>query len=82
MFAPIAREVKNEILEKIKKGEKVLTLSQQYGVSEKTIYTWLRKKALGTVSLLEYNRLKNENHQLKQIIGVLTLEIEKTKKKK
>ncbi len=73
MFAPIAREVKNEILEKIKKGEKVLALSHQYGVSEKTIYTWLRKKALGTVSLLEYNRLKNENHQLKQIIGVLTL---------
>ena len=82
MFAPIAREVKNEILEKIKKGEKVLAISQQYGVSEKTIYTWLRKKALGTVSLLEYNRLKSENQQLKQIIGVLTLEIEKTKKKK
>ena len=82
MFAPIAKEVKNEILEKIKKGEKVLTLAQQYGVSEKTIYTWLRKKALGTVSLLEYNKLKSENQQLKQIIGVLTLEIEKTKKKK
>ena len=75
MFAPIAKEVKNEILEKIKKGEKVLALSQQYGVSEKTIYTWLRKKALGSVSLLKYNQLKNENEQLKQIIGVLSLEL-------
>ena len=53
MFASIAKEVKNEILEKIKKREKVLVLSQRYGVSEKTIYTWLRKKTLGTVSLLE-----------------------------
>lgn len=82
MFTPIAKEVKDEILEKIKKGEKVITVSQQYGISEKTIYTWLRKKAMGTVSLLQYNRLKNENHQLKQIIGVLTLELERTKKKK
>lgn len=82
MFAPIAKEVKDEILEKIKRGEKVLALSQQYGISEKTIYTWLRKKALGTVSLLKYNQLKNENEQLKQIIGVLSLELSKTKKKK
>ncbi len=81
MFAPIAKEVKNEILEKIEKGEKVLALSQQYGVSEKTIYTWLRKKALGSVSLLKYNQLKNENEQLKQIIGVLSLELAKTKKR-
>jgi hypothetical protein len=81
MFAPIAKEVKDEILEKIKKGEKVVTLSQQYGVSEKTIYTWLRVKALGTVSLLKYNQLRNENEQLKQIIGVLSLELSKTKKR-
>jgi transposase len=82
MFNPIAVEVKQEILEKIKKGEKVADLAKQYGVSEVTIYSWLKKKAIGTVSLLEYNRLKNENAQLKQIIGVLTLEVEKTKKKK
>ncbi len=82
MFQPIAIEVKNEILEKIKSGEKVVVVAQKYGVSEKTIYGWLRKKAMGTVSLLEYNRLRSENQQLKQIIGVLTLEIEKTKKKK
>lgn len=82
MFKPINPEVKNEILEKIKKGEKVVALAESYGISEHTIYTWLRRKAIGTVSLLEYNRLKNENYQLKQIIGVLTLEIEKTKKKK
>lgn len=82
MFAPIAKEVKQEILEKVKKGEKIIALSQKYGVSEKTIYAWLRKKAMGTVSQLKYNKLKNENEQLNQIIGVLSLELEKTKKKK
>lgn len=82
MFNPVAVEVKNEILEKVKKGEKVVDVAKQYGVSDKTIYTWLRRKAIGTISLLEYNKLKNENNQLKQIIGVLTYELEKSKKKK
>jgi len=30
---------------------------------------------------LEHTKLRKENEQLKQIIGVLTLELEKTKKK-
>ena len=82
MFKPINSEVKSEILEKVKSGEKVVTVATKYGISEKTIYTWLSRKAMGSISLLEYNRLKNENSQLKQIIGVLTFEIEKSKKKK
>ena len=81
MYSPIAKEVKDEILSKIKTGAKVADISKQYGVSEQTIYTWLKRKALGTVSLLEHNKLRHENEQLKQIIGVLTLELEKTKKK-
>ena len=77
----IASEVKAEILAKVKSGEPVTALSQQYGVSYQSIYSWLKGKALGTVSLLEYNRLKNENRQLKEIVGVLSLELEITKKK-
>ena len=82
MFKPVNPEVKAEILAKVKSGEKVAAVAQQYGVSDKSIYTWLSRKAMGTISLLEYNRLRNENSQLKQIIGVLTFELEKTKKKK
>ena len=81
MFKPINAEVKAEILEKVKAGEPVISLAKVYGVSDKTIYNWLRAKAIGTVSLLEHNRLRSENSQLKQIIGVLTFEIEKFKKK-
>jgi transposase len=80
-MAGIAADVKAEVVAKVKSGEKVVELSKQYGVSDKTIYNWLRTKVEGTVSLIEHAKLKKENEQLKQIIGVLTLELEKTKKK-
>lgn len=78
----IAREVKQEIQERIKKGEKVAELSKQYGISEKTIYYWLRTSIKQEVSALEYNKLRRENEDLKAIIGALTFENEKLKKKK
>lgn len=82
MKAAIAAEVKEEILSRVKTGEVVSSLAKQYGISDKTIYNWLRKKAVGTtVSLLEFNHLKKENQMLKEIVGVLTMELEKVKKK-
>jgi len=78
----IAKEVKEEILEKVKKGEKVVSLSEQYGVSDRTIYAWLKGKTLSNVALLQHNKIKRENQLLKEIIGALTIEIEKLKKKK
>jgi len=78
----INKEVKDEILAKVKAGEKVTLLSQQYGVSDKTIYGWLRGKTINTVSFLEYAKLRKENQVLKEIVGVLTVELEKSKKKR
>ena len=80
-MAGIALEVKAEIIAKVKAGEKVAELSKQYGISEQSIYSWLKQKVEGTVSVLEHTKVKKENEQLKQIIGFLTLELEKTKKK-
>ena len=80
-MAGIPQDVKAEIILKVKSGEKVSELSKQYGVSDVTIYSWLKQKVEGSVSLLEHTKLKKENDQLKQIIGVLTLELEKSKKK-
>lgn len=77
----IAKEVKEEILSKVKAGEAVSELAQKYGVSTKTIYGWLRGGVTKQVSWMEHVRLKKENQQLKEIIGVLTFELEKTKKK-
>jgi len=77
----IAKEVKEEILSKVKAGEGVVALAQVYGVSDKTIYGWLRWNTTKGVSWLDYAKIKKENQVLKEIIGVLTLEIQKSKKK-
>ncbi len=77
----VAKEVKKEILGKVKTGEPDSSLSEKYGVSRKTIYNWLRGGVAKQVSWMEHVRLKKENQQLKEIIGVLTFELEKTKKK-
>lgn len=81
-MAGIAREVKAEILAKVKSGQKVVELSKQYGVSDKTIYNWLRGQVTEQVNYREYKRVLKENEDLKNILGVVTLELEKSKKKK
>lgn len=81
MFKGIAKEVKDEVLEKIKSGIPVGEISEQYGISSKTIYTWLKKGVTEPVSIRELQKLRKENAALREIIGVLTIEKEKIKKK-
>jgi len=81
MFSKIPKEKKNEILNKIKAGEKVPALSTQYGISDRTIYYWLRTDTgEEVVSVLKYNKLKRENEELKRIVGELTLNLSQEKK--
>ena len=77
----ITAELKDEILGKVKLGESVSSLSRHYDVSDKTIYRWLKEGVHTDVSLYEYTRIRRENQQLKEIVGVLTFEFEKLKKK-
>lgn len=81
MKSKIAPEVKSEVLSKVKNGEAVATLASSYGISVKTIYGWLRWETTNKISWMEYSKLKKENQALKEIIGVLTLELQKSKKK-
>ena len=46
----ISTEIRREILEKVKAGHPVPELSSSYGVSNRTIYKWLQKKATGSIS--------------------------------
>ena len=82
MFRPIAREIKDEILLKIKGGGKAQDLASQYGVSPKTIYTWLSRTVVPEISVVEHNRVKRENEELKRIIGMMALDLSIAKKKK
>jgi len=78
----ISTELKEEIIKKIKhEGLSVMDAAKQYGISDKTIYNWLGTKARGTVSILEHNKVKKENEQLKQIIGDLTIKMSMDAKK-
>jgi transposase len=77
----VAKEVKEEILSKVKSGESANSVADKYGISPKTIYGWLRWTTTNKVSWMEHIKLKKENQPLKEIIGVLSLEVAKSKKK-
>lgn len=83
MSKRIPQEIKDEVLSKIQSGSSVIDLASQYGISTKTIYTWLSVSAGSPdVSLLKFNKLKRENEELKRIIGLLTLDLSREKKGK
>lgn len=81
MKTVIAKEVKEEILSKVKSGEPAASVAEKFGISVRTIYGWLRWTTTNKVSWMEHIKLKKENQVLKEIIGVLTLELQKVKKK-
>jgi hypothetical protein len=51
-------------------------LVAQYGISDKSIYSWLRQDTgEALVSALEYNWLKRENEELKRLTGEMTFQL-------
>lgn len=81
-FKPIDPQIKAEILTKIRdEGMRVMEAAEQYGVSSKTIYTWLRSNVLNsnTSLILQLNRLKKENEQLYNLLGRATAELKRPK---
>lgn len=81
-FKFIPKEIKEQILKRIKEeGVTVAQAANEHGISTKTIYNWLRSKTVSDGSILEISRLKRENKELLEIIGELTHEVRKSKKK-
>lgn len=76
-------EIKAKILTLIKEGSvRVRDAAQTYSVSVKTIYTWLSQTmAPGQRNSTEVIRLRRENKALLELIGKLTAELQKSKKK-
>lgn len=67
--------VKQELLTAIKNGLKVSEASVKYGITDNTIYSWLKQQTDNTgTSALELARLRKENQELKELVGLLTLE--------
>jgi len=80
MFKRVPVETKREVLDKVKNGMTIADAAKQYAISTKTIYAWLSNEVRPEITVLEYNRLKKENEELKRIIGIVTLELERGKK--
>lgn len=81
-FKAIPKETKEQILRRIKdEGITVSSAAAEHGISTKTIYNWMRSSTIVDHSTLEINRLKRENKDLAELIGHLTLSLERTKKK-
>ena len=79
----IDSETKMKILDLVKDGSvRVKDAALTYGVNHRTIYGWLSQSALpGQKNSTELLRLKRENKALLQLVGQLTAEIQKSKKK-
>lgn len=81
-FHVIPKETKEQILRRIKdEGITVSQAAAEHGVSTKAIYNWMRSSTIIDHGTLEINRLKRENKALAELIGYLTLNLERTKKK-
>lgn len=81
-FKFIPKEIKGQILKGIKEeGVTVKQAADEAGISTKTIYNWMRSNPVKDTSILEISRLKRENRELLEIIGELTHEVRKSKKK-
>lgn len=78
---PIDQATKESILKEIKDGLRVVEAAVKYGVSDKTIYGWMKIQADNTgTSSLEVAKLRKENQELKEIIGMFALEKKRSKK--
>lgn len=75
-------DVKKEILEKIKaEGVSVKKLSLEHGISDRTIYGWLRKSISASPTIREVAKLRKDNQALHELIGKLTVKLSISEKK-
>lgn len=73
-------ELKEEILNKVKTGTRVVEVARSYGIDPKRIYTWITRSVDINPSAMEVGKLTRENKALKELIGELMIENKKIKK--
>lgn len=81
MTKHIEDNIKDQVLLEIKNGTKVVDAATKYTISDKTIYGWMRQQADNTgTSSLEVAKLRRENQELKEIIGIFALDKKRAEK--
>ena len=77
-----SKDVKEEVLGKVRGGRGVADVAREHGINDMTVRTWLERDTVsGGSQILEMSRLKRENEELLRIIGELKVESERVKKK-
>lgn len=68
-----SKEIKEEVLGKVRSGHKVSEVAATYGIKEMTVRSWLDRDTLSAKSeTLELSRLRSENDTLLRLLGQLT----------
>jgi len=81
MAKHIDAALRQRVLEAIKNGMKVSEARDEFGVSDNAIYAWLKKQADNSgTSSLEVAKLRKENAELKEIIGMFALDKRRAEK--
>lgn len=79
---PVPADVKSQILDQIKnQGSSVRQLAAEHGLSDRTIYSWMRRSASAPPTIREVAKLRKDNQALLEIIGKLTVDLSVVQKK-
>jgi transposase-like protein len=83
-FKPIDPEIKQKILGRVRLGtEPIAQIAREFGISDSTVHGWLERKVTQAPdhTASELQRLRRENAELYEILGRLTVDVERSKKK-
>ncbi len=73
--------MKDQILHRIRtEGISAALAAKEHGISSQTIYAWLRRSVTLPSNILQVNKLKRENEELKRLLGQAMLMNERSKK--
>ena len=76
-----SREIREEVLGKVRGGQKVAETARAYGINEMTVRSWVeRETGSARGETLEVSRLRRENEALLRIIGHLTYQADAREK--
>jgi transposase-like protein len=77
----IPAEVREQILNRIRtEGVSATQAAKEHGIHPVTVYTWLKRSTVMPSSILQINKLKRENEELKKLLGQAMLMNERSKK--
>ena len=78
----VSEDLKRQIINDIRNnGLSVAKAAEKIGVTNRTVYNWLRSSVVGSERnlVLENKRLKKENEQLHNLLGRATAEMKRPK---